>query len=184
MSYVYQKIVPIPEDVTVEVESNEIKVKGPKGELTRRFDKVSCVIEREEDNVVVSDYFVNKKKRGVTGTIAGHIKNMIYGVREGYVYHLKIIYSHFPIEVSLDKKTRILTIKGLYGYKGAIKIPIPEDVKIVFDGEDIRVSGINIEIVSQSAARIQEACRLRGKRKKDDKKFQDGIYIYKKDLRK
>ncbi|MFW9993071.1 MAG: 50S ribosomal protein L6 [Candidatus Odinarchaeota archaeon] len=182
MSYVYQRTVSIPEDVTVEINGNEVKVKGPKGELSRQFERISCVIERENDNIVISDYFTKKKQKGVIGTVAGHLNNMIKGVRTGYVYHLKIIFSHFPIEVEHDKKSGKLKIKGLYGYKGMKSVPIPKDVKLAIEGEDIRVEGVNLEKVSQTAARIQETCRLRGKRKKDDKTFQDGIYVYKKDL--
>ncbi|MHA1167384.1 MAG: 50S ribosomal protein L6 [Candidatus Hodarchaeales archaeon] len=182
MSYIYEKYVPIPEGIDIVISNHQdVKVKGPKGEIHRSFEKNSCRIERVDDNIVVYDYFVKKKQKGMTGTIAGHIKNMINGVQNGYVYHLKIIFSHFPIEVSYDKKGNNFIIKGLYGYKGVKKIPVPEGVKVEIDSEDVRIKGIDIEKVSQTAARIQEICRLRGKRKKDDKKFQDGIYIYKKE---
>lgn len=182
MSYIYEKSVPIPEGIDVEINNHrDVKVKGPKGEVNRCFEKSSCRIERVDGNVVVYDYFVKKKQKGMTGTIAGHIKNMINGVQKGYVYHLKIIFSHFPIEVSFNKKESIFVIKGLYGYKGAKKIPVPKGVSVEIDTEDVRIKGVDLEKVSQTAARIQEICRLRGKRKKDDKKFQDGIYIYKKE---
>lgn len=182
MSYIYEKSVPIPEGIDVKISNHQdVRVKGPKGEITRSFEKNSCRIECVDDNVVVYDYFVKKRQKGMTGTIAGHIKNMINGVQNGYTYHLKIIFSHFPIEVSFNKKESKFIIKGLYGYKGPKAIPVPKTVNVEIDGEDVRISGIDLEKVSQTAASIQETCRLRGKRKKDDKKFQDGIYIYMKD---
>ena len=148
--------------------------------LDRKFERVTAQIALVNSNIEVFDYFVKRKQRAMVGTIASHIKNMIIGVQEPFVYKLKIIYSHFPIAVQIKKAKgqQYLEYTGMYGMKDRTKIPVPENVKVKVDKEDIICEGIDIEKVSQFAARVEQATRLRGKRAKDPRIFQDGIYTY------
>ena len=38
----------------------------------------------------------------MVGTIEAHVKNMCIGVTEGFEYHMKVVYSHFPIQLKLQ----------------------------------------------------------------------------------
>ena len=103
---------------------------------------------------------------------------MIRGVMKGYKYSMKIVYSHFPIKVSEDKKKKSVKIENLYGGQKPRFAKIVGNVKIQVDGENVFVSGIDKEAVGQTCANIQELTRLRGKRRKSPKTFMDGIFVF------
>jgi large subunit ribosomal protein L6 len=69
----------------------------------------------------------------------------------------------------------ILTIENFIGERQARTAKILPNVKIQIDGEDIIVEGPDIDTVSQTAANIQQATKIRNK---DLRKFLDGIYVY------
>ncbi len=98
---------------------------------------------------------------------------MITGVTKGYTYKLKIVFSHFPISVKLQGKS--ILIENFTGERRARSIDIIGDVKVKIEPDDIIVEGINLEHVSQTAANIEQATRVRNK---DPRVFLDGIYVY------
>ncbi|RAP54528.1 MAG: 50S ribosomal protein L6, partial [Methanosphaera sp. rholeuAM130] len=89
--------IPVPEDVTVTIDGSTVTVKGSGGELTRNFNHNKIAISQDEENVIVSVAFPNKKDKAMVGTIRSHISNMIYGVKHGFTYKMKIVYAHFPM---------------------------------------------------------------------------------------
>jgi large subunit ribosomal protein L6 len=68
-----------------------------------------------------------------------------------------------------------LTIENFIGERNPRKAKIMGDSKIIIKGDDIIVQGINLEDVSQTAANIQNATKIRNK---DPRVFLDGIYVY------
>ncbi len=173
--------VSIPEEVTATVVDNVVTIKGPKGELTKDFTHADINIWKEGNAIYLQKQFPNKKQAAIIGTIKAHIENMIKGVTKGFEYRLKIVYAHFPIRVST--KGRQVIIENLYGGRSPMAVDIMgEKTKVTVEEEDVVVTGIDIEEVGQTAARIQERCRLRGQRRKSPKTFMDGIYIYKKGI--
>lgn len=173
--YVHE-VVPIPENVTVEIDGLKVRVKGPKGEITRDFSHARGVVIRlEEGNVVVEAYRVDRKLKAIVGTIASHIKNMITGVTKGFRYKLKIIYSHFPVTVVVDEKNKVIRIKNFLGEKADRIAKIYGNVKVRVEGSEIIVEGIDIEEVGLTAASIERATKIKDL---DRRVFSDGIYIY------
>ncbi|MGC9122247.1 MAG: 50S ribosomal protein L6 [Thermogladius sp.] len=173
----YSSTVEVPEGVSVQVDGMRVKVRGPLGELERDFSHARGILIRVEDNkVVVEGFYLDRKKKALVGTIAAHISNMITGVTKGFTYKLKIIYSHFPITVQVDEKNRDVRIKNFLGEKAdRIAKIFGEKVKVKVSGEDVIVTGIDIEEVGQTAANIERATRIRDL---DRRIFADGIYIY------
>jgi large subunit ribosomal protein L6 len=100
---------------------------------------------------------------------------MITGVTKGYSYKLKIVFSHFPISVKIQDKS--VLIENFTGERKARIVKIIGDVKVKIEPEDIIVEGVNLEDVSQTAANIEQATRVR---RKDPRVFLDGIYVYEK----
>jgi len=98
---------------------------------------------------------------------------MITGVTKGYSYKLKIVFSHFPISVKVQDKT--VLIENFTGERRPRRVKTLGDVKIKVEAEDIIVEGVNLEDVSQTAANIEQATRVR---RKDPRVFLDGIYVY------
>lgn len=102
---------------------------------------------------------------------------MFTGVQKGYRYYLKIIFTHFPITVKVVGDE--VQITNLIGEKNVRKARIMPGVKVTVKGEDILVEGIDLEKVSQTAANIELASKIRGF---DRRIFSDGIYIYKNEV--
>ena len=167
------RTIQVPEDVTVNLQGKMVMVKGEKGSLTRDFSFAPISIDAEGQTVRVSAKWPRKKESALVGTIYSHIQNMIIGVTKGYTYKLKIVFSHFPISVKIEGKS--ILIENFTGERRARHIKIIGDVKVKLETEDIIVSGINLEHVSQTAANIEQATRVRGK---DVRVFLDGLYVY------
>lgn len=165
-------IVEIPEKVDVKIDKKEILVKGPMGELRKKI-KFGKIISKIEDKKAVFQIESQKTaEKAVCGSAAAHLKKMINGVLTGYKYKMKIIYAHFPINVSIDGRKVI--IKNFFGEKTPRHAEIFGNVKVEVKGQDIFASGPDAEEVGQTCARIEQAARVRNK---DTRVFQDGIYL-------
>ncbi|MFB0543523.1 MAG: 50S ribosomal protein L6 [Candidatus Bathyarchaeia archaeon] len=173
---VVESHVDVPEGVEVEVEGKKVAVRGERGSLTRDFRHAPVDIEPWDQKIRVHTGSTKKRERSVVKTIAAHIQNMIKGVEEGFTYKLKMVYVHFPITVRVEGK-RIL-IQNFTGERNPRIAKIFGDVEVTVSGDDIIVSGIDVEAVAQTAANIQQATRIR---RKDVRKFIDGIYVYSKE---
>jgi large subunit ribosomal protein L6 len=172
---VYEQRIEIPSDCQISLEEKTVKVNGPKGSLERVFPEPQTQIQTEGNEIVVTTHINRKKSRALVGTVIAHIRNMFLGVQHGYEYEMKIVYSHFPITVEIKDKTMI--IKNFIGERGIRTARLIGDVQVRTTEDEVFISGINIEHVSQSAANIQQACKIRDK---DRRVFLDGIYVIKK----
>lgn len=172
----------IPEDVEVSVsEDYVLKVKGKLGEIMKDFTPYKLKISKnkykiylEKGKVIVETYIKGKRGISLLYTLSSKIRSAIKGVREGYIYKLKIVYSHFPITVKV--KGNEVLIENFIGERSPrIAKIIGEKTKVEVKGDDVIVSGIDKDEVSQTAANIQQATKIK---KRDPRKFLDGIYIY------
>ena len=169
------KTVEIPEGVDGMLDGRLVTIKGEKGELTRDFSHAPITIQLDGKTVTVQASWPRKKEAALVGTVRSHIQNMIKGVTTGFTYKLKIVFSHFPITVKIIGKT--LTIENFIGERNPRKAKIMGDTTVIIKGDDIIVQGINLEDVSQTAANIQNATKIKNK---DPRVFLDGIYVYEK----
>jgi len=167
------KTIQVPDGVEVNVERRKVTVKGAKGTLTRDFSYVPISLEGDGKTVRVWAEWPRKKEASLVGTIYSHIQNMITGVEKGFSYKLKIVFSHFPMSVKVQDKT--VLIENFTGERRARKVKIVGDVQVKVQSEDIIVEGINLENVSQTAANIEQATKVK---KKDPRVFLDGIYVF------
>ncbi|MHC1635095.1 MAG: 50S ribosomal protein L6 [Candidatus Methanospirareceae archaeon] len=169
--------VPVPEGIDVRIEGRIVKVVGPKGEIERELWHPKLRIEREGDKVVISGNSLRKKEKALAGTFAAHIRNMIIGVKEGFVYKLRAVQAHFPMQISVTKEG--VVISNFLGERKPRIARIEEGVEVEVKGKEIFVRGINKEAVGQTAANIERATRIKGY---DPRVFQDGIYIVEKSI--
>lgn len=173
--------VEIPEGVNVEIEflgkleGYKVIVDGPKGKIEKILGYPGIEIKKEDNFVVIRSEKDNRRFKALVGTYKGHLENMIRGVTEGFVYKLKIVYAHFPIQVEI--KDGYVCINNFLGEKAPRKAKIMEGVEVKVKGDIIEVSGIDIEKVGQTAANIEQATKIT---KWDRRKFIDGIYIIEK----
>jgi large subunit ribosomal protein L6 len=168
------RTIQVPEDVKVTIERRKVTIKGAKGTLTRDFSYVPISLEIKDDKTIrVWAEWPRKKEASLVGTINSHIQNMITGVEKGFKYKLKIVFSHFPISVKVQDK--MVLIENFTGERRARKAKIIGDVKVKVESEDVTVEGINLDDVSQTAANIEQATKVK---KKDPRVFLDGLYVY------
>ena len=167
------KSVEIPEGVKVEVEGRVVKVTGEKGTLMRDFSHTPVSVMLEEGVVKVQTSWPRKREASLVGTVSSHINNMMTGVTKGFTYKMKIVFSHFPISVKVREK--MVSIGNFTGERSPRVTRIMGEANVVVKGEDVIVQGIKIEDVSQTAANIERATKVKVK---DPRVFLDGIYVY------
>merc|ERR1712176_948364 len=116
-----------------------------------------------------------RKQLACVRTVCSHIENMITGVQRGFLYKMRFVYSHFPINVTTNGN--VVEIRNFLGEKRVRKVTLLDGVDYVRTAnvkDQIELSGIDITKVSLSAAKIQQATNIRHK---DLRKFLDGIYV-------
>ena len=172
---VYEKRIEINSECQVTLDGKKVTVTGPKGTLERTFPEPQTSIKIEGNEVIAGTHVSRKRARALVGTVVAHIRNMMLGVTLGYEYEMKIVYSHFPITVEQRGDTMI--IKNFIGERGVRKARLIGDVQVKTTEDEVFISGIDIEHVSQSASNIQQACKIRDK---DRRIFLDGIYVIRK----
>ena len=165
--------VEIPEGVEISVDGRAVTVKGEKGTLARDFSHAPLSIESDGDKVTIQTNWPRKREAALVGTLKSHIQNMITGVTKGFTYKLKIVFSHFPISVTVREKR--VAIENFTGERSSRTARIMDHAKVTVKDEDVIVQGIDIEDVSQTAANIQRATKVKNK---DPRVFLDGIYVY------
>lgn len=168
-----EKTVEVPEEVDFKIDGRVVTISGEKGVLTRDFSHAPVSIQREENSIKIRTDWPRKKEAATVGTVSSHIQNMITGVTKGFTYKLKIVFSHFPISVKIENKK--VLVENFTGERSPRKANVVGDVTVSVKSEDIVVQGINIEEVSQTAANIEQATKVKIK---DPRVFLDGIYVY------
>jgi large subunit ribosomal protein L6 len=164
--------VKIPDGVKASLDGSILRVTGPKGQLSRnvRFPQVAVTSDGKE--VTISTESKRKEITAMVGTLEAHTKNMCRGVTEGYEYHMKVVYSHFPIQLKIQGNR--LEIANFLGEKKSRHARIEPGVTAKVGNDEVILSGIDRELVGTSAANIEHATRIRNR---DPRVFQDGIYM-------
>jgi len=171
-----EEVVPVPEGVTVEVvDPVTIKVKGPLGELVKSFRNAGIRISMAEGGLLVRVYGRGKRVDAMMGTFRATFRNMVTGVTKGFTYRLKVVQTHFPMNLKVQGDR--LVIENFIGERYPRVVELVPGVKVVVRGEDVIVTGIDKEAVGLVAGRIEQATKIR---RKDLRKFLDGIYVYQK----
>jgi large subunit ribosomal protein L6 len=163
----------LPDDVEATLKGRKITVKGPRGTLVRDFSSSPVSMQLAGKNIRIWAEWPRKREASLVGTIHSHIQNMITGVRKGFTYKVKIVFSHFPISVKLKEKT--IMIENFTGERSPRKARVVGDVQVKIQSEDILIQGTDLEEVSQTAANIEQATRVK---RKDPRIFLDGLYVY------
>jgi len=138
----------IPSGVSVSLENNELKVKGPKAELSHVVkDDVTITIEGETVTLAPTD---TPKAPALWGTYAAHLRNMIAGVTEGFTKVLEIEGVGYRAEVK-DNNV-VLNV----GFSHQVILAIPETLAVQVEKNVITVTGPDKEAVGQFAANIRK----------------------------
>jgi large subunit ribosomal protein L6 len=149
MSRVGKNPIVIPAGVKVKIEENEIRVTGPKGELTQKIHP-SMMVETDQEELVVKRPSDDKFHRSLHGLTRSLIANLVAGVTSEYQKSLEIQGIGYKAEL-LGKKLNLSL-----GLSHPILFSPPEGIKIELDGPNkIKVSGIDKQLVGLVAAKIR-----------------------------
>lgn len=171
----YSREINVPEGVTVEIQGSNVTVSGTKGKIERKFKLAfDAKIQKEDGKIKVSSEYDERKAKALIGTITAHIRNMMRGVTEGYTYKMKIVYSHFPMMVKIEGN-KVVT-QNFLGERTQRTANIIGSTQVKIEGQDVTITGIDLEEVGLTAGNIEQSCRIVGY---DKRRFSDGIYVHK-----
>jgi len=173
---VRQTTVEMPQGVSASLTGRTLSIKGKLGEARKHFDKIDVNLSVEGNRVVFSPFSLKKKDNVIINTVTSIVDNMVTGVTKGYTYKLKVVYAHFPITVK-TKGDQVL-VENFVGERSPRVSQIVGDCRVSIEGDDILVKGVSLEDVGQTAANIELATKIR---RKDQRIFLDGVYIYHKE---
>ncbi len=149
MSRIGKLPVPVPPGVEVEIDGPSVRVKGPKGELRRSFDR-RMEIALEGNQVSVRRSSDEARHRALHGLTRSLIANMVTGVSEGYRRDLEIR----GVGYRAEKKAGSIVLN--VGFSHQVVIEPPEGIELGAESPvRISVTGIDKEKVGQTAATIR-----------------------------
>ena len=148
MSRIGNRIITIPEGVTVENVDNVVTVKGPKGTLTQPMLK-DITMKIEGNKLTFAR--ANENARAMHGTMNALVENMIIGITNGYEKGLEIVGVGYRFNVQGKK----LVINA--GYSHPVEMEVPEGLTVEsVSNTEITVKGINKMLVGEFAANIRK----------------------------
>jgi large subunit ribosomal protein L6 len=154
MSKIGKNPVSIPEGVTVDLQGQDLKVKGTKGELSLVVhNDVSVVLEEADGGKVIklAPKHNSKLSKQLWPTMRTLVNNMVVGVTEGYT---KVLELHgVGYRANLQGNKLVLQL----GFSHDVHFEVPEGVKIEVEKQTkITITGIDKQLVGQVAAKIKE----------------------------
>jgi large subunit ribosomal protein L6 len=150
MSRIGNKPISVPSGVTINVDGQHVKVKGPKGELEQTF-RPEIKIEQQDGQIVVtrpSESSLHRSLHGLTRTL---IANMVTGVTDGFSRNLEI--SGVGYRVAKDGQALVFSL----GFSHPVRIEPPAGVTFTVDTPTrFSVNGIDKQMVGEQAAQIRK----------------------------
>lgn len=149
MSRVGKQPIPIPDGVKVAYDNRLIKVKGPKGELSRAIHPdVDLGIEGNAIQVVLNSNV--KRARALQGLTRTLVANMIAGTTQGFERALEVVGVGYRVEL----KSNVLTMS--LGYSHPVVYKLPKGISASVEKNKIVLSGIDKELLGATAAAIRQ----------------------------
>ncbi|KAK7719333.1 60S ribosomal protein L9B [Botryosphaeria dothidea] len=179
----------IPEGVKVSIKTRVVTVEGPRerltvppGKLTKDLGHLAVSFSHPKKDVINIELHHGARKSVATlRTVRTIINNLVIGVTKGFKYKMRYVYAHFPINVNIDKNNETglfeVEIRNFLGEKYVRRVVMHPGVDVEASKnvkDELQLTGNDLENVSQSAADIQQVCRVRNK---DIRKFLDGLYV-------
>ena len=141
----------VPSKVTVNIDSNSIVIKGPKGELSMPLTQ-GIEINNTDDTITFTPLNKIPQTKKLHGTYRACVANMIKGVTEGFEKKLELQGVGYRCQV--QGKSLILNV----GYSHQIIIPAPEGINFSVEANTkVIVNGINKQLVGQVASDIRSS---------------------------
>jgi large subunit ribosomal protein L6 len=149
MSRIGKRPIPVPAGVDVQIDGSNIRVKGPKGELSRTLHR-DVVVRREDGELRVERPSDEPQHRAIHGLSRTLVANMVEGVTTGFKKTLEIV------GVGYRAETKPFGLTLQLGYSHPIDYQAPEGIELkAVSPTVVEVAGTNKEVVGQVAAEIR-----------------------------
>ena len=150
MSRVAKAPVEIPAGVTITLSGQDIKVKGPIGELSHTIHS-AVVVSQEENNIITNIVADVKGAWAQAGTARSLISNMVEGVSKGY--EKRLVLNGVGYRAKAAGKNLNLSL----GFSHPVDHAIPEGITVETPSQtEITLKGADKQLVGQTAANIRE----------------------------
>lgn len=153
MSRIGKMPIPVPARVTIDiVPGNVVTVKGPKGELSQKFNR-DMRISRENGEIVVTRPTDQRQHRAIHGLTRALLNNMVVGVTEGFRRILEI--HGVGYRAQQEGKNLLLQVGKSHPVEYAPPSPDIE-FEVSRDGRTVTITGINKQQIGELAAKIRK----------------------------
>ncbi|QRY61535.1 50S ribosomal protein L6 [Gordonia sp. PDNC005] len=153
MSRIGKNPIAIPAGVDVTIDGQDVKVKGPKGELNLTVSE-PITVTKEENSIVVARPNDERRSRALHGLSRTLVNNLVIGVTQGYTRKMEI----FGVGYRVAAKGKDLEFA--LGYSHPVPIEAPEGITFAVESPTkFSVSGIDKQQVGQISANIRRLRR-------------------------
>lgn len=166
-----RKEIELPEKVILQIDST-IKISGPQGEVEKKLTYPGIKIFSENRKIVIEAKKATRNEKKIFNSFYAHLRNMVRGVTEKYLYRMKICSGHFPMNLSVQNNQLIL--KNFFGESVPRRLHLKPNVEVKVEGSEILVSSASKEAAGQVAADIEQLCKIKNR---DLRIFMDGCWI-------
>lgn len=169
MSRIGNKVITLPAGVEVTNNDNVVTVKGPKGELTREFNK-NIEIKVEGNEVTLHRPNDSKENKTIHGTSRANLNNMVVGVSEGYSKEMELV----GVGYRVSNQGNLIEFN--LGYTHAIFLQVPAEVKVETKSERNKNPYIKLESCDKQLLGLVCA-KIRSFRKPEPYKGKGILYV-------
>ncbi|MDR1652342.1 MAG: 50S ribosomal protein L6 [Prevotellaceae bacterium] len=153
MSRIGKLPISLPKGVTIDIQNNVVRVKGPKGELAQTVNP-NIKVEVENGEVKISRSNDDKQNRAFHGLYRALINNMVTGVAEGYTKTLELV----GVGYRVSNQGQILEFA--LGYSHNIFLKLPEEIKVETKSERnqnplVILQSVDKQLLGQVCAKIR-----------------------------
>jgi large subunit ribosomal protein L6 len=149
MSRIGKKAVPVPAGVTVTLDGQTVTVKGAKGQLAWTVaDEIE--VRQEGQELVLAKRVETTRAQAMWGLSRTLVNNMVVGVTQGYEETLELV----GVGYRAAMKGQALSMQ--LGFSHDVDIKPPAGVTFATPKQtEIKISGIDKQVVGETAARIR-----------------------------
>jgi large subunit ribosomal protein L6 len=150
MSRIGKKPIPIPAGVTLTLDGQTVTVKGPKGQLSWTVVE-EIEVAKGDEGLTFAPRNETQRARGMWGLSRTLVANMVHGVTEGYEQTLELV------GVGYRAAMKGASLSMQLGFSHDVDIPPPDGITFTTPRQtEIRVSGVDKQLVGETAARIRK----------------------------
>ncbi|MBS3093322.1 50S ribosomal protein L6 [Candidatus Pacearchaeota archaeon] len=168
--------VEMPSDINAQYENESLTLKKGDKEIDRKIHP-SIKVNIQGNLINMSTQRNRKIERRLMGTLEAHLKNMIKGLDENFMYKLQVVNVHFPMTVNVDKEKNEFVVNNFLGEKKDRRIKLVPGVQVKVIKDVVEITSHDIEKAGQAATNIEKGTKVR---KRDRRVYQDGIFIIEK----